>query len=55
MSRDKKNSKSLPPISPKHSYIEKSIQLLDDGCYVNKKFRIDDSIGDYRMNLFRLK
>lgn len=55
MSREKKNSKSLPPISTKHSYIERSIQLLDSGCYANKKLRIDDAIGDYRMGLFRLK
>ena len=53
----KKTSKSLPPIRRKvgGSYIEKTLDLVDAGCYNNSKLSIDGGYGDYCMRLFRKK
>lgn len=52
----KKASKSTSP-SPERpsSYIERTLSLLEDGCYKDSHLKIDGDIGDYRMKLFRKK
>ena len=60
---------SLPPINTTSSkkikakleterpgdYINQSMKYIEDGSYQNGKLKIDGSIGDYKMSIFRLK
>lgn len=50
-----KASRSLPPLPKQHSYIEKTLDLLEGGCVKEGSLNIDGDIGDYRMRLFRNK
>lgn len=36
-------------------YIKKSMKIIEEGCYENGKLKIDGSIGDYNMSIFRFK
>lgn len=36
-------------------YINQSMKYIEDGSYQNGKLKIDGSIGDYKMSIFRLK
>lgn len=53
MSVSPRKGQSLPPLPTQHSYIERTLELLDNGCYKGSTLNIDGDIGDYRMRLFR--
>ena len=56
-----KNSSSVKKVKNKveterpGDYINQSMKYIEDGCYENGKLKIDGSIGDYKMSIFRLK
>lgn len=47
---------TLPDVAKGTSYVFRSINTINKGCYdETNKLRIDQGYGDYNMRIFRLK
>ena len=55
MHSSRKKAQSLPPLKESISYIQHTLDLMQSGYSKDNHLKIDGSIGDYRMKLFRSK